>query len=272
MPITSLQQFLEFLKFSVLMPFRLGSAFFGVFLVGAVFMIFMYLFAFSVDGVAKIFSVDIVRSYRETILADKMKEFSVLYAYEFIWQLWVAYIFAIVIMVNRAGKSAIRLTNEAVKKNYRAIFALGSLLTIFFILLPMASMRLGYRSEIYYLHHYMIYTISVLFVFSLIEIIQKDKGFFEAAAASVLLLRERYIFTFVVLSLLQLGLNYGENMVFSSYVKYLNTSQVFTFTREVAYVQGALKAMCDVITISIYSGAVIFLYDLYTAQNAKKIS
>ncbi|MBL4613159.1 MAG: hypothetical protein JKY91_05390 [Emcibacter sp.] len=269
MPTTSFKQFLEFIKFSFSMPFRLGWSFLWLLLIGVVALVVMYFFGYSMITVEKIITGDTVRIYGEPSLRDRAVEFSIGFTYELVWQIWAGYIFVVVFISDQCNKLIVRRANDTIKKNYKAICSLAVILSILFILLPTNSVSLSYRSEIYILHYYMIYLIGVLFVFSLIEIIQKDKSFFEAAAASILLLKGRYIFTFFVLSILFFGLNYIENIFHSLYVDYFNDVKVLTFSRKMAYVQGAMKAVIDIISVSIYSGAVIFLYDSYRAQDAE---
>lgn len=268
MPITSFKQFFEFLKFSFLTPFRLGWSIVGILLFGAVTLIIMFLFGYSFVSIEKIVSGDTVRIYGEPSLADRALEFFTRFIYEFIWQLWAGYIFVVVFVVDTHNKLIIRTTNELIKKYYKAICSLAIFLSVLFVLLPVASVSLGYRSEIYHLHYSMVYAIGVFFVFSLIEIIQKDKTFFDAMAGSILLLKGRYIFTFVVLLVLFYGLNYTYDYFYSIY--YAHFFNVVYYSKKMAYVQGALKAVVDIIVISIYSGAVIYLYKIYSSQDSKR--
>jgi len=268
MPITSFKQFLEFLTFSFLMPFRLGWSIAGILVFGAVVLIIMFLFGYSVVSIEKIVSGNMVKAYGSSFLVDKASDFSIRFIYEFIWQLWAGYIFVVALVVDMGKKPTIRTTNELIKKHYKAICSLAMILSVLFVLLPTASVSLGYRTEIYYLHYSMMYAIGVFFVFSLIEIIQKDKTFFDAVAGSILRLKGRYVFTFVVLLVLFYSLNNMHNYFFSIYYAYF--VDAVHYSRKMAYVQGALKAVADIIIISIYSGAVIYLYKIYSSQDLKK--
>ena len=271
MPFTSLKQFLDFLKFSFFMPFRLGWSFFGLFCIGSVVIKLMYLYGYSMEVVDGIVSGSILKIYGEPSFPGKLLEFFALFLYEFIWQLWAGYIFIVVFMTVKSLKPNFKSANVIVKQNYATMCLLAVILSILFIMQPTASISLAFREEVYFFHYYMIYAIGILFVFLLIEIIRNEVSIYEAIATSIMMLQGKYIFTFVLLSIALFGMSYFHNTVFSHALSYLYGIEDYTFSqKKMAFIQGAIKALIDTINISIYSGAVIYLYKLYNSQDAEK--
>ena len=280
MPITSFKQFLDFLKFSFLMPFRLGWSIIGIVFFGLLLLTFMYLFGYMANIAQEFFNHNSQVYLGHPSLSYIGTTFAILFTQEFIWQLWLSLIFMSAIVKEMGRGPILDSVKGLVKKHFQAILSLAASLAWLFVLLPVATISLEYRTLSYNFHYYIFFAIGVLFVFSLIEIIQNDKGLFDALADSIRLLKGRYVFTFLVLFVLTVSMhniyslgNIAYKWIYSDFynnILVFTEGKVSTFFNKMAIILGAFKAVISFLIMSVYYGAVIYLYKLYSGQNSEK--
>lgn len=262
------------------MPLRLGWSILGLTFISIVIFSMTSLFLYYIIKVDINYKWEALGDAGKFHLAISIEYFLQRFFNEFIWFLMESLIFVSVLVVVMGNRPILTVTKRLFSKYFREIFLIAFLLTSINVRLVDSTNILQYSSLTHHLINYTYYAVGSFFVFSLIEVVQKDRGIYEALANSILLLKGRYLFTFIVLMILLVSLNklyvfpnglyqwvYEEK---SRDIFYYDGPQGVTFIKEMTILRSIIVSIMRVFILTIYFGAVVYLYNLYTAQDEAK--
>ncbi len=254
----------------------------GILFIGLLLLGMMYLFGFVIAMAQESGYYDSSANIDRSSYFYMGMNFFVLFIQEFLWQLWLSVIFISVIAKDTGKGPILDIVRGLIKKHYRPIILLVVILSYLFTLLPWTQFSIEYNISSNYFQHYLFFAIGVLFVFTLIEIVQKDKNLFDAMAASIRLLKGRYIFTFLILFVLMVCKRNVYSLASEAYgwiytdfynnISGFTQAEISTFYKKMSIILGTINGMASLLIMSIYYGAVIYLYKLYSKQDEEKMA